>query len=201
MASWISGSVSGDSLCLELVTNQHFLPLYCSYRKQMPDQSKTCLFGLVIDSIFPWKHCTRAEVLVQFFPQKFERIKRPTRHVLLHVLPEFSGRSRSISWLLMAWRRKEPIMIFSALLALCEWNPPVTGEFTGRRWIPLKKPLTRSFDVFFDLRLTNGWVNNRDAGDLRRHRAHYDVILMMYIGPCPEWGRNLTTVVIYVEQW
>ena len=25
---------------------------------------------------------------------------------------------------------------------------------------------------------TNGWVNNRDAGDLRRHRAHYDVNLM-----------------------
>ena len=24
---------------------------------------------------------------------------------------------------------------------------------------------------------TNGWVNNRDAGDLRRHRAHYDVIV------------------------
>ena len=25
---------------------------------------------------------------------------------------------------------------------------------------------------------TNGWVNNRDAGDLRRHRAHYDVTVM-----------------------
>ena len=24
----------------------------------------------------------------------------------------------------------------------------------------------------------NGWVNNRKAGDLRRHRAHYDVIVM-----------------------
>ena len=24
----------------------------------------------------------------------------------------------------------------------------------------------------------NGWVNNRDAGDLRRNRAHYDVIVM-----------------------
>ena len=24
----------------------------------------------------------------------------------------------------------------------------------------------------------NGWVNNQDAGNLRRHRAHYDVILM-----------------------
>ena len=24
----------------------------------------------------------------------------------------------------------------------------------------------------------NGWVNNRETGDLRRHRAHYDVIVM-----------------------
>ena len=24
----------------------------------------------------------------------------------------------------------------------------------------------------------NAWVNNREAGDLRRHRAHYDVIIM-----------------------
>ena len=25
-----------------------------------------------------------------------------------------------------------------------------------------------------------GWVNNREAGDLRRYRAHYDVIVMSY---------------------
>ena len=25
---------------------------------------------------------------------------------------------------------------------------------------------------------TNGWANNRDAGDMRRHRAHYDVTIM-----------------------
>ena len=25
----------------------------------------------------------------------------------------------------------------------------------------------------------NGWVNNREAGDLRRHRGHYDVIVMV----------------------
>ena len=29
---------------------------------------------------------------------------------------------------------------------------------------------------------TTGWVNNRDTGDLRRHRAHYDVIVMMVCG-------------------
>ena len=27
----------------------------------------------------------------------------------------------------------------------------------------------------------NGWVNNREAGDLRRYRAHYDVIVMATI--------------------
>ena len=36
---------------------------------------------------------------------------------------------------------------FSALLALCARNSPVTGEFRSQR------PVTRSFDVFFDLRL------------------------------------------------
>ena len=27
----------------------------------------------------------------------------------------------------------------------------------------------------------NGWVNNREAGDLRRYRGHYDVIIMWVI--------------------
>ena len=27
----------------------------------------------------------------------------------------------------------------------------------------------------------NGWANNREAGDLRRHRAHYDVTVMKFI--------------------
>ena len=30
---------------------------------------------------------------------------------------------------------------------------PLGGEFTGPRWIPLTKAVTRSFGVFFDLRL------------------------------------------------
>ena len=34
---------------------------------------------------------------------------------------------------------------FSALLALCEGNPPITGGF------PSQRPVTQSFDIFFDL--------------------------------------------------
>ena len=44
---------------------------------------------------------------------------------------------------------------FFALLALCVGNSPVTGEF------PAQRPLTPSFDVFFDLICDwiNGWEN------------------------------------------
>ena len=61
---------------------------------------------------------------------------------------------------------------FPVLLALCAGNSTVIGKF------PAQRPVTRSFGVFFDLRLNKPWVNNREAGDLRRHRAHYDVIVM-----------------------
>ena len=68
------------------------------------------------------------------------------------------------------WRNQ--METFSALLAICVGNSPDTGEFHAQR------PVMRSFDVFFDLRLNKGWVNNREADDLRHHRAHYDVIVM-----------------------
>ena len=45
----------------------------------------------------------------------------------------------SVSW----WRHQ----IFSTLLAFCAGNSSITGEF------PSQRPVSRSFDVFFDLRL------------------------------------------------
>ena len=42
------------------------------------------------------------------------------------------------------WRRQ--IETFSALLAICVGSSPVPGEF------PTQRPVTRSFDVYFDLR-------------------------------------------------
>ena len=71
-----------------------------------------------------------------------------------------------LSW----WRHR--METFSATRALCGGNSPVTGEF------PAQIPVTWSFDVFSDLRLFNGWVDNREAGDLRRQCAYNDVIVM-----------------------
>ena len=62
---------------------------------------------------------------------------------------------------------------FSALLAISAGNSPVSGEISAQR------PVTRSFDVFFISARINGWVNNREAGDLRRIRPHYDVTVML----------------------
>ena len=56
---------------------------------------------------------------------------------------------------------------------------PLRGEFTGHRWIPHTKASDAKLWCFFMIcAWINGWVNNREAGDLRRHRAHNDVIVM-----------------------
>ena len=47
---------------------------------------------------------------------------------------------------MFSWWRHQ-METFSALLAICAGNSPVPGEF------PAQRPVTRSFDVFFDLRL------------------------------------------------
>ena len=51
----------------------------------------------------------------------------------------------SITW----WRHQ--METFSALLAICAGNSPATGE------LPVQRPVTRSFDVFFDLHLNERW--------------------------------------------
>ena len=60
----------------------------------------------------------------------------------------------------------------------------VTGTLWGEsiyRW-PMDSPHEAQWRgaLMFSLICTriNGWVNNRDAGDMRRHRAYYDVIVI-----------------------
>ena len=57
------------------------------------------------------------------------------------------------------------------------------------------RSVARSSDIFFDLRLNNIWANNRDAGDWRRRRPHYDVTIMscyMGIGTCRDGEKSAT---------
>ena len=62
---------------------------------------------------------------------------------------------------------------FSALLAFCEGNPPVTGGFSSQRASDEELLVFSLFCAW-----TSGWANNQDAGDLRHHSTHYNVTVM-----------------------
>ena len=89
----------------------------------------------------------------------------------LKLLSYFLGVNElNISWLdpEYSWWRHQ-MEIFSAMLFLCAGNSPVTGEF------PTQRPVTRNFDVFFDLRLNKrlskqswGWWSETPSCSLWR---------------------------------
>ena len=73
---------------------------------------------------------------------------------------------------------------FSTLLAICAENSPVTGSF------PAQRSVTRSFDVFFDLRLnkrfskqSRGWWFEMLSRPLWRHSNVLCVILVLSSKP------------------
>ena len=71
---------------------------------------------------------------------------------------------------IFSWWRHQ-METFSALLAICAGNSPVPGEF------PTQRPVTRNFDVYFDLRPNKrlskqscGWWFETLSCSLWRHR-------------------------------
>ena len=85
----------------------------------------------------------------------------------------------------IGWWRHQMITC-SSLLALCVGKSPHKGQWRGA----LMFSLTCAW--------TKGWVNNRDAGDLRRHRTQYDVTAMSSIAKMtannPSYAAVLTIV-------
>ena len=79
---------------------------------------------------------------------------------------------------------------FSALLAICAGNSPVPGEF------PAQRPVTWSFDVFFDLRLNQllskqswGWWFEMLSHPLWRHCYDFWIFYLLPSSPGakPSW--------------
>ena len=71
------------------------------------------------------------------------------------------------------WRHQ--METFSALLGICAGNSPN----------PVNSPRRGKWRGAFMFSLIcawiDDWVNNREAGDLRRHRGHYDVNVMILL--------------------
>ena len=95
---------------------------------------------------------------------------------LLLMKPEYSSINtvechyNAVQFITISWWRHQ-METFSALLAIWAGNSPVPGEF------PAQRPMTRSFDVFFDLHLNKrlskqswGWWFETLSCPLWRHR-------------------------------
>ena len=71
------------------------------------------------------------------------------------------------------------------------------GKFTGHWLIPRTKANDAElWCCFFICAWIYGWVNNHDAGDLSRHRVHYDVTVMQNSSPAQSYECLITREVI-----
>ena len=117
---------------------------------------------LVKKGIKHGKECGSANIMSEYLLHALHMLEKYCRikiwkgyHLSLHIV---------CSW----WRHQ--METFYALLAFCAGNSPVSGEF------PAQRPVTGSFDVFFDLRLNKrmskqwwGWWFETPSCPLWRH--------------------------------
>ena len=91
---------------------------------------------------------------------------------------------------------------FSALLAICAGNSPVSGEF------PTQRPVTRSCDVFFDLRLnkglskqSGGWWFETLSRPLWRHCnvAHQIYVYKKMFPIHPQWQTQWSLLTVLYD--
>ena len=84
------------------------------------------------------------------------------------------------------WRHK--METFSALIALCAGNSPVTDESHTQR------PVTRNLMFSLICTWANGWINNSHSGDSRLNRTLYDVpALIWQMLPISACGASFNT--------
>ena len=123
-------------------------------------QEPVVFSGTIRDNLDPYGQYNDLEIWDSLKHSHLKSFVIETKRGLDFECGEDGSNMRSVQ---SAWWHHE-METFSALLALCAGNS--------------QRPVTRSCDVFLYLRLNKRLSNSRDAGDSRRHRAHYDVTVM-----------------------
>ena len=131
---------------------------------------KAVLFDFLLAYISHFYFCFQVymTVIVEKYPCLLQRLEMDNTDSYVPLI--FSSRDTLQRKLLTTWWRHQ-MEPFSASLALCAGNSPASGEF------PAQRPVTRSFDVFFDLRVNKrlskqswGWWFEALSRSLWRHR-------------------------------
>ena len=106
---------------------------------------------------------------LKYISQERIKIRRKGATLFQHLTlfdTKFGPKSLSIHDDVIKWKHFPRYWPFVRGIPRSSVNSPHKGQWRGALMFSL-----------ICARL-NGWVNNREAGDLRRHRAHYDVIVM-----------------------
>ena len=86
----------------------------------------------------------------------------------------------SFAWKMHFWWKYWTVMVTSPNGNIFRVTGPLSREFIGHRWISLTKSSEAELWCFlWCAPWINSCVNNCEAGDLSRHRAHYDIIVVL----------------------
>ena len=108
-------------------------------------------------------------------------VKRVDNLEILRILNSAkSSCAAEVPFVLEITLRNTSIMITSSNGNIFRVTGPLCGEFTSPGEFSTQRPVKRRCFLWSSPELTI-WVNNREAGDLRRHRGHYDVNVMMSV--------------------
>ena len=141
-------------------------------------------------------------------PQTFTTLKCLNEYNNVWCHSSFLNKEEEKSW----WRYQ--METFSALLAICAGNSPVTGEFSAQM------PVTQNFDVSFDLRLNKRlskhswgwwfetpsrslWRHCHDVETLRQRRAYLLKFITQHKGWCWNsshitWSNSITCLMMSI---
>ena len=90
-----------------------------------------------------------------------------SRDVFFHICQGYFAGTGTIHDVVIKWKHFPRYWPFVRGIHRSPVNSPHEGQWRGAL-------------IFSLIRVwINGWVNNRGAGGLRRHRAHYDVIVVL----------------------
>ena len=147
----------------------HSIICWCVDQKHQSSASLAFVRGIIWS---PVDSPHKGPITRKMFP--FDDVIPIQRILFIHIVIQF--------WLVIVWWRHQ-METFSALLALCAGNSPVPGDF------PAQRPVTRSCDVFFDLRLNNrlskqwrGWWFETLSRPFWRHSN--EIFYLLYESYC-----------------
>ena len=122
---------------MKIVIDHHAPPKYKrTVKRQVPfinlQLRKACHRKSMLRN--KYSKCGRTQLLWEQYRMRRNLVTK----LKVESMADYFSQRCSAPW----WRHQ--METFSELLAICAWNSPVPGEF------PAQRPVTRSFDVFFD---------------------------------------------------